>query len=136
MLTTNYYAFLTCQAIQGSTWPIGILIGTAFGIEFVTPEYRADVLALVGLAFQFGEWCTYFLIQALRHWVWIAIVNTGFVIPYFIFYQYYDESPQWLLATKRFDKLKDLFERMNRINRAKLDNDSIDSIISVRLYVL
>ncbi|XP_027197691.2 solute carrier family 22 member 2-like isoform X1 [Dermatophagoides pteronyssinus] len=130
VLTTNYYAFLTCQAIQGSTWPIGILIGTAFGIEFVTPEYRADVLALVGLAFQFGEWCTYFLIQALRHWVWIAIVNTGFVIPYFIFYQYYDESPQWLLATKRFDKLKDLFERMNRINRAKLDNDSIDSIIS------
>nr|XP_046912359.1 organic cation transporter 1-like [Dermatophagoides farinae] len=130
ILTTNYYAFLACQALQGSTWPIGILIGTALGIEFVTPEYRADILALVGVAFQFGEWCTYFFVKALPHWVWITIANTGFTVPYFLFYQYCDESPQWLLATKHFNKLKNLFERMNQTNHAHMDSDSINSIIS------
>ncbi|KAF7494092.1 Solute carrier family 22 member 1 [Sarcoptes scabiei] len=130
VLTTNYYAFLACQFLSGSCWPIGLILVIVIGIEFITPSYRSDVIALAAIAFQFGEWFSFIIVRQLSHWVWIATFNTLIVIPFFLFYQYCDESPHWLLANKRFKALKDLFEKINRINSARLDSTSIQSIIN------
>lgn len=131
VLTTNYYAFIVCQALNGSTWPIGILISIVLAIEFVTPEYRSDVFAMAGLSYHFGEWLAYLISKLFPHWIWITIFNTTIVLPYFLFYQYCDESPHWLLAFKRFPALKELFIKLNRVNSASLDRISINSIINV-----
>ncbi|KAJ6224280.1 hypothetical protein RDWZM_002825 [Blomia tropicalis] len=39
----NYSAFLVCQALNASTYPMNILIVIVLGIEFVTIQHRSDV---------------------------------------------------------------------------------------------
>ena len=101
------------------------------GIEFMTPKYRTHVFMYCGVAFHIGQWISFLLTHSLSNWFWITITNTVLVFPYFILLYYVDESPQWLLAHNQAKQLKQVLAKLNQINLARLDDDSLNSIVSV-----
>ncbi|KAI2810106.1 Sugar transporter [Blomia tropicalis] len=129
----NYSAFLVCQALNASTYPMNILIVIVLGIEFVTIQHRSDVVLFIWLAFHFGEWIAFLFAQLLSHWIWITAVNSLIVLPCLAFVVFgTDETPQWILSQgmKYSTRLKAIFEKVNQTNRAKMDRHSINSIVS------
>lgn len=102
----------------------------------MTPPNRTYVLAFCCMAFHFGQWISFLLTHAFSNWYSVTICNTVTVLPYFFLFYFVDESPQWLLARNHPQQLKIVFARLNRINLAKLDDDSLDSIISVSFCLI
>ena len=107
------------------------------GIEFMTPQYRATVFLFVWLSFYLGQWSAFIATELLAHWVWIEALNLiAAILPCMAVILFRtDESPQWILAAKCHDvaRLKAIFIKLNRVNDAKLDDQSISSIISVSI---
>lgn len=116
---------------------MSIYLALILGIEFMTPQYRSNVVMAVWLAFHLGEWIAFLLAELLSHWVWIAALNSACAIPAFILVIWYtEESPQWILAkSKDSRKLKTIFEKLNKVNRAKMDDQSLNSIVSVSVLL-
>lgn len=117
---------------------MNILIVIVLGIEFVTIQHRSDVVLFIWLAFHFGEWIAFLFAQLLSHWIWITAVNSLIVLPCLAFVVFgTDETPQWILSQgmKYSTRLKAIFEKVNQTNRAKMDRHSINSIVSVCLYI-
>ena len=133
ILSTNYYAFLASQALNGSTFPVSILLVLVLGIEFMAPQHRSNVVLFAWLAFHFGEWISFLLAETVSHWVWIAACSTTLVVPCLLLVLLVsDESPQWILANPKDPvRLKAIFAKLNQINDAKMDDDSLNSIVSV-----
>lgn len=133
ILTTNYYAFLATQSLNGSVYPMSIFLVLVLGIEFMPAQYRSNVLLFSWIAFQLGEWISSLLAEAVAHWVIITAFNTACVLPCLLLVLFVaDETPHWILAARKKDsqRLKRIFEKLNRVNDAKMDEDSMNSIIS------
>lgn len=133
IFTTNYYAFLASQALNGAAFPSSIFLVLVLGIEFMPPQQRSNVLLFSWLAFHFGEWITFLLAETVSHWVWIAAFNSACVFPCLLLVLFsVDESPHWILANSKDSvRLRKLFEKLNQVNGAKMDSDSLNSIVSV-----
>lgn len=133
LITTNYYAFLATQSLNGSVFPMSIFFVLVLGIEFMPAQHRSIVLLISWIAFHLGEWISFLLAESIADWVVITAINSFCVLPCLLLVLFAaDETPQWILAvSKDAKRLKGIFEKLNRVNDAKMDEDSMNSIISV-----
>lgn len=115
---------------------MSIFLALVLGIEFMTTQYRSNVLLISWIAFHLGEWISFLLAEVVADWVIITAFNSACVLPCILLVLFAtDETPHWILAARKdAQRLKRIFEKLNRVNDAKMDKDSMNSIISVSDY--
>ena len=98
------------------------------------PEWRSSVILLVCCSLHLGEWLAFLLAATVSDWIKITIINSLIITPAFLILIYMDESPHWILSrTRNSERLRNCFEKLNRINSGNLDRDSIKSIVNVSI---
>lgn len=114
---------------------MALMLLLIYTIESTSPERRAASIIYIGLFYHLGQCGAAAMAKYIAHWWYITCARVAYLViclAMFIFASdvCFDETSHWLVATKNSSALKLLLNKLNRLNRADLEPETIDSIVS------
>eukprot|EP00095_Tigriopus_kingsejongensis_P008577 snap_masked-scaffold167_size293163-processed-gene-1.4 protein:Tk08577 transcript:snap_masked-scaffold167_size293163-processed-gene-1.4-mRNA-1 annotation:"hypothetical protein DAPPUDRAFT_64502" len=116
----NYWAYLAFRVLVG-IGEMGMVMTTfTLSVELVGAKQQALVGNMNQLMFAVGECLMGVLAYYVRDWRYLHYITSAMIMPQLLLWWVIPESPRWLLAERKFEKLPRILKMAQKLNGKKL----------------
>lgn len=117
VMTKNFWVFFVAKFVSGASFSAVFLPAFVISVELVGPKWRAKFGSLINVFWAIGATTLALIGYLAPYWQTIQLavtIPTLLFIPYIFFMP---ESMNWLMAKRRFDEVKKILKRIEKVNK-------------------